>query len=270
MNRLKSFPHIISKLFYEPLVITKAKHSAIVRVLDSKMRSEVPGLPAEDDYEEEEPDYEQAGSTAIIKVQGILGKHLEPLAMASGGCDVDTVGAALDLAVEDDSVTKILFHFITPGGEVTGIPELANKIANCPKETIGFYDSECCSGGEWLKSQCRRAYCTSSATGGSIGVWCAYEDWSRYLSNEGVNVQAIEAGKYKTMGAYWKPLTAEEIGMIQKQVDKIHTQFKAAVNRYREIGDQFMQGQCFDGQEAVEIGLVDGLVQDIEELLEEA
>ena len=84
-----------------------------------------------------------------------------------------------------------------------------------------------------------------------------------------MNVQAVEAGKYKTMGAYWKPLTQEEIGILQRQVDKIHGQFKMAVNRYREIPEEFMQGQCFDGQEAVEIGLVDGLVQDIDELLGE-
>ena len=41
-----------------------------------------------------------------------------------------------------------------------------------------------------------------------------------------------------------------------------------AVNLNREIADEHMEGQIFDGKEAAEIGLTDGTVSDIEEVLE--
>jgi protease-4 len=151
---------------------------------------------------------------------------------------------------------------------VTGIPELGRKIAAIvSKETLAFWDSECCSGGMWLAMQCQRAYCTESSSSGSIGVWCAYLDLSRQMAKEGVSVQEFSAGKYKTMGAYWKPLTAEEGDMIQSQVDKIYEQFKEAVQLRRVIADEFMQGQIFDGPEAIDAGLADGLVESIEEII---
>lgn len=121
----------------------------------------------------------------------------------------------------------------------------------------------------WLASQCQQFYCSGSSYVGSIGVWTAYLDMSKAMKKEGVNMQAISAGKFKLMGAYWKPLTDEEKAILQTRVDKIHAQFKDAILSRRQISDEFMQGQIFDGREACEIGLCDGEVDDIEELIED-
>jgi ClpP class serine protease len=75
-------------------------------------------------------------------------------------------------------------------------------------------------------------------------------------------------GKYKLMGAYWKPLSREEEAILQGEVDKIHEQFKDAINLRREIPEEYMQGQTFDGPEALEAGLIDGLVEDLQELVD--
>jgi ClpP class serine protease len=84
---------------------------------------------------------------------------------------------------------------------------------------------------------------------------------------EGVNLQEFSAGKYKTMGAYWKPLSKEEGKMIQESVDKIYEQFKEAIQMRRQVADEFMQGQTFDGPEAMWAGLIDGVVEGMEELV---
>jgi ClpP class serine protease len=80
-------------------------------------------------------------------------------------------------------------------------------------------------------------------------------------------MQAISAGKYKLMGAYWKPLTPEELAMLQTTIDELHENFKDAVNLHREVKEEFMQGQILDGNQALAAGLIDGLVDDLEELL---
>ena len=265
---MKHFPNIIARLFYEPLAITKARHFAIWRVVDARlaghgdMHLEAPGEPTGDIE-----DYTVIGSDAIIPVHGVLTQHASDIPASSCGCGLDKVEAMRSVAAADPSVRRLVFDFRTPGGGVGGIPELGNRIAATPKETIAFTDSECCSGGQWLASQCQRFYATESSNVGSIGVWCAYLDLSKKLASEGVNIQEFSAGKYKTMGAYWKPLTDDEKKLIQSQVDKIHTQFKSAVNLRREIASKHMEGQIFDGSEGVEVGLVDGLVDSLDDIL---
>jgi len=267
---MKNYPNIISKLFYEPLLITKAKHYAIWKVLESRLAGNtlpIPGMSEEDDDEEEDELWECTEPDVVIPVHGILGKHLSGMEIMSGGADLDGINSKIDAALSLPSVERIVFDFRSPGGTVTGIPELARKIAGITsKETIAFSDSECCSGALWLAAQCQRFYATESSSVGSIGVWCAYLDLSRQMQNQGENLQEFSAGKFKTMGAYWKPLTDSEKAMIQASVDKIYVQFKEAVNARREISAEHMEGQVFDGSEAVEIGLVDGVVDSLEEV----
>jgi signal peptide peptidase SppA len=265
---MKKFPNVINKLFYEPLLITRARHQAICKVVEAHM-VKVSAMESEDeDDEEDEMGYVATNATAIIPVKGVLTAKAADIPLSSCGCGLDEVSAMIDVATEDPTISKIVFYFDTPGGGVTGIPELGRKIAGIVgKATVAFWDSECCSGGMWLAMQCQRAYCTESSSSGSIGVWCAYLDLTRQMEKEGVKVQEFSAGKYKTMGAYWKPLTKEESAMIQDGVDKIYEQFKEAVQTRRVVDDEFMQGQIFDGEEAVEAGLVDGLVESIEEVI---
>jgi len=268
---MKSYPNVIAKLFYEPLIITHARHAAMARILESRMAQGLPDNLPDDSQEpgQDQPEgWDTGGSDVIIPVHGVLVGHASDIPMSTCGCGCDEVARMIDEALADSNVRRLVFDFNSPGGAVTGIPELGRKIAGIvSKETIGFTDSECCSGALWLATQCQRFYATESSVVGSIGVWCAFLEQSRQMDREGVSVQEISAGKYKTMGAYWKPLTKEEKGMIQRQVDKIFGQFKEAVNLRRLVADEFMQGQIFDGAEAAACGLCDGVVEGLEELL---
>lgn len=263
---MKKYPHVISKLFYEPLIITRERHQAICRVVEAHMAR----IDAGDGHEPEDegPEYVATEQTAIIPVRGVLVGHADDIPASSCGCGLDEVGAMIDVAVADPSITRIVFNFDTPGGAVVGVPELGRKIAAIvSKTTVAFTDSQCCSGGMWLAAQCQQFYCTESARVGSIGVWCAYLDLSRQMAQDGERMQEFSAGKYKTMGGYWKPLSKEEGQIIQSKVDKIFEQFREAIQTRRIVNDEFMEGQVFDGPEAVEAGLVDGLVESIEEVI---
>lgn len=266
---MKKFPNVINKLFYEPLLITRARHQSMCRVVEAHM--------AKVDLQQEDPDgdendegmgYVATNQTAIIPVKGVLVAHASDIPLSSCGCGLDQISAMIDIAMADPTISKIVFYFDTPGGGVTGIPELGRKIAGITsKQTVAFWDSECCSGGMWLAMQCQQAYCTESSNCGSIGVWSAYLDLTRQAEKEGVRVQEFSAGKFKTMGAWWRPLSKEEGKMIQDGIDKIYEQFKEAVQTRRVVADEYMEGQIFDGPEAIEAGLVDGLVESIEEVI---
>jgi signal peptide peptidase SppA len=263
---MKSYPQIFSKVYEQPWLITPVQHRAIRRQLEAHIAGVTPA--PEDGDGDEPPGMSIDGSTAIIPVHGVIGKHLSMLETLCGGVDCDTVAAMLDAAVGEDSVKSILLDFRSPGGTVTGVPELARKIQNCPKPTMAFTDSQCCSGALWLAMACQSFYCTESADVGSVGVYSVYLDESAALAMEGIKVNAITAGKFKMTGASFKPMTDEEKTMLQEGVDKIYNQFKEAVTLNRQIADENLQGQVFDGEDACKIGFCDGLVDDITELLD--
>jgi ClpP class serine protease len=90
------------------------------------------------------------------------------------------------------------------------------------------------------------------------------------MLNDGENMQAISAGKYKLMGAYWKALTDEEKGILQAKIDKIYSNFKTAMNSVRQCSEENMgNGLIFDGEEAAARGLTDGVVESLDELLDD-
>lgn len=268
---MKQYPHCINELFYKPLVITQTRHAALCKILEARMKVDMPPpIQIEpDDDDVPQPDWETFGKKAVIPVHGVLVSHASDIPASSCGCGLDVVRDMTNVAQADSLVDTIIYHFKTPGGSVTGLPEAGRMIANIrDKKTVAFTDAECCSGGVWLATQCQYFYTTGSASVGSIGVWCAYLDMSRAMENEGLNMQAISAGKFKLLGAYWRSLTDEEKSMIQADVDKIYGQFTEAVNLNREVNSEFMQGQIFDGEEACRIGLCDGMVDSMDDMMD--
>ena len=96
-------------------------------------------------------------------------------------------------------------------------------------------------------------------------------DATRALEKEGYRINAISAGKYKLLGAYWKEMTGEERDILQARVDKIYAQFKDAMESRRVVQDEnFGNGLVFDGEEAAAIGFTDGIVDSLEDVLDHA
>ena len=252
-------PRILRKVYDEPWLITPPVHRSIQRALEAHLEGINPSLDGL--LEDETMGEYQLDGVSVIPIHGIIGKHLSGLEMACGGCSLDSVDAMIDEAAQDPSVRAVLLDVNSPGGTVTGVPETAAKIAKLAeqKPVIAFTDSEMCSAAYWLASQANAIYATQSATVGSVGVYLALLDESRALENAGIKVNAISSGKFKLAGAPFKPLTDDERAMFQAGVTKLHDQFKAAILSKRNIQAGNLEGQCFDGEEAIDANLVDGI-----------
>lgn len=265
---MRNYPHIISKVYRQPWAILQERFLAIERALESRLAGETAAAVATDDDVDEKPEPEKDGKTAIIPIHGIIGKHLSNFEMMCGGCSLDMVDQWLKVATGAET-NRVILDIRSPGGTVTGVPETARRIAALAdeKEVIAFSDSEMCSAAYWLASQAREIIVTESAAIGSIGVYMALLDKTRMLDDAGVKVNAISAGKYKLMGASFKPLTDEERTILQAEVDKCYEAFKESVTRTRAVEDHDMQGQLFDGAQAVEVHLADDMVESIDDVI---
>ena len=269
---MKNYARIISKLFYEPAIITPAHHGALCQLLDHRLGTVAPAKAMEDDDGDSGGSCREPaiyGRVAVVPVHGVLVAHPEDIAMSECGCDMETLGRTVDALEQNPAVTTVVYDFRTPGGSVTKVPEVGRKICASRKNTIAFTDSECCSGGIWLAAQCKRFFGTQSAHIGSVGVYIMCLDASKAMEKEGVKMNPVFAGKYKLLGAYWREMPDDERAILQALVQKIYGQFKEAMESHRIVSDRnFGNGLVFDGEEAAEIGFTDGVVDSLEDVLD--
>lgn len=204
--------------------------------------------------------YQRFGDVAVVRIHGVIDKVISQFEMdCYGGVDLADIDQALSLAGNDPRVTRVVLDIDSPGGSVIGVADTAARIAELrqTKEVHAYIPAMAASAGYYLASQADKITAAASAIIGSIGVYCAILDASRWYKKEGLEMQVLKAGQYKTMGANWKPLTDEEKAILQAGVDRNYEQFKAAVTELRDVADSTMQGQWWPAAEAQKLNLVD-------------
>lgn len=207
------------------------------------------------------------GSIAVVRVFGTIVQRASQLGPCEGGTGTEDIGAALQSALSDETVSQILIQYDTPGGSVFGVSELGDMIrsARAQKPIVGIADSMAASAGYWLLSQCSEAYCTPGGMVGSIGVYGAHQDISKALENEGVNITLVSAGKYKTEGAPNSPLSDEARGAMQQSIDGYYSMFTSAVAKGRgvpveQVRTGMGEGRCLSASDALKANMIDGVM----------
>lgn len=204
----------------------------------------------------------------IVPLVGVIGKGLSPLEKMMGAVDVNDVSAAIDAFAANPEVEKVALQISSPGGTVTGVEELANKVRNLEKPTLAYTDSEMASAAYWIGSAADRVVASPSSTVGSIGVYMAIPDYSEAAKMQGIKMVVIKSGKFKGAGIEGTSLDEDQMSNLQASVDTIHAEFKEAVNMKRKmVKAEAMEGQTFSGKQAAAQGLVTGLADSFNDAL---
>lgn len=257
---------------FSPMLIEPAKAKAY---LDKVYALSPTDLKAGDDLEDmmemlfgPKPMMVKSGDLAVIPVKGVIGSGLTELEKMMGATDVEDIQEMLEDAERDPGVEVIIFDFDSPGGTVTGVPEMAERIRECTKRTIGWTCKQSCSASMWLMSQCDEVYVSPSSMVGSIGVYIPFYDQKQAYANEGVTVDLIKSGWAKGAGFSGTSMTPEQRKLFQDDCDESHAWFQSdilKVRTYADVAD--MQGQCWTGKKAAEKNLVSGLMNTFDDLL---
>ncbi len=205
------------------------------------------------------------GSTiAVLPLTGTISHRMGMFSEASGGISTERFTQWLRAAAADPSVKAIVIDADSPGGTVDGVPELADEIArtNKTKPVVGVANSMAASAAYWLLSQCSELVVTPSGSVGSVGVFSSHEDMSKMYESCGVKVSLISAGKFKTEGNPYEPLTDDARQALQGQVDDYYDLFTKAVARGRDTDQKsvkagFGEGRMVMAQQAVKEGMAD-------------
>ena len=256
---------ILNELYCRPWLITPTMHGQICSIV----KAHVDGTAHAEDgiaemfkAEEAEDILQFHQDVAVVDIQGVIGRKVSGIENSSGVTDVNNIADAMQFAAEDSSTSGIVMRMDTPGGTVTGVPELAMLIKEIAEEkpVVALVDGMAASAGYWIASQAHGIVTSASSVVGSVGVYMALLDSSKALEMQGGKMEVIKSGKYKGIGIQGTSLTDDQRALLQGEVEQIHEMFKGAVRLGRgNISDDLMQGQDFMGADAVKLGLADTL-----------
>ncbi|MDQ4119891.1 MAG: S49 family peptidase [Acidobacteriota bacterium] len=199
---------------------------------------------------------------AIIPVRGSIMRFGGWMSDFSGGTSVDTLARDLEVALNNANVFSILFDIHSPGGEVTGINELCDRIfaARKRKPMTAYVGGMGCSAAYWIASAVGDIAIDETAILGSIGVMAVYTDDSKY--QEKVGIEDIEFISSQSPYKNAPPTTDEGKKRIQARVDALAQVFieKVARNRDEQVSNvlkNYGQGDVLVGENAIKAGLAD-------------
>lgn len=204
------------------------------------------------------------GGVAVIPIRGVIANRIGGIKQASGGASAEAIGQMVSRAAADPSVGTLLYDIDSPGGTVPGIQELAAQMfaLRGEKRQVAHVNDCACSAAYWLAAQCDEIVSVPSGTVGSIGVFCAHNDLSGALEQAGVKVTLISAGKFKTEGNPFEPLSDEAKAIVQARVDAAYAQFVRDVARGRgvtpaAVRSGYGEGRTLTAPDAKAAGVVD-------------
>jgi capsid assembly protease len=204
------------------------------------------------------------GGIGLITIQGVIGHR------PGGGYYANTYSAEvadwLRKMAANPSIGAIVLDIDSPGGTVAGLAEAADTINDVKaiKPVYAVANPEAASAAYHLGSQATKFFATPSGEVGSIGVWAAHVDLSEALTNAGIKVSLISAGKYKVEGNPFEPLGEVAREEIQRSVDMHYEAFLKSVARGRSttpatVRDTFGQGRMVEAPRAKDLGMIDAI-----------
>lgn len=247
--------------------IIPSYHSALVmQLLKTEMIiPDMPKVPMSDD--EDMPDVEDA--VAIIDINGVLVNGAsEEECEYLGLCNYDDIKEQLVMC-KDLPLKAIILNINSPGGWVQGSKGTGELIAEINK-TIPVYayaSSLCASAAYKLAVNATAIFCDQEAETGCVGTIFTHYDYSKMMDEMGVKPTIFKSGKYKDMFSQDRPMTDEEKAIAQSDIDTCGKAFRDVVLSKRDIEPQYLEGLCYNGKDAVDLGFVDGILSGTEELI---
>lgn len=198
--------------------------------------------------------------TALIDVSGMIA-HGEP-------AGADNIVTGLRRAFEDKRTKAVILRINSPGGSPVQAGYVYDEIKRLRAKhekikVYGVISDLGASGAYYMAAAADEIYADKASLVGSIGVVSAGFGFVETIEKLGVERRLITAGDHKGMLDPFSPLRADEVDLWQEILNTTHTQFIDQVKKGR--GDRLKEdplifsGMLWSGEQAVELGLVDGL-----------
>ena len=173
----------------------------------------------------------------------------------------EEISAILTLAEKSD---EVLLRLESGGGVVHGYGLAASQLQRLRAHKISLtvaVDKIAASGGYLMACVADKIIAAPFAFIGSIGVLMQLPNLHRLLEHNKIDFEQLYAGEYKRTLTLFGENTDAARAKKQEELEEVHDQFKQFVSKSRPKLDinQVATGECWLGQRAAELGLVDEL-----------
>lgn len=208
---------------------------------------------------------------ALIDVSGVL-VH-KAAWWGWGETSYDAIAADFIEALGHSEVKSIALMVDSPGGEVSGMFDLADMMFELRgiKPVWAVLDDCAYSAAYALASSADRIVVPRTGGTGSVGVIALHADISAMLERAGIKITPVTFGARKADYQEFAPLSDEAHKRLQASVDKTGEMFVDLVSRNRKMSKRSVretEASTFDGVDGVTVGFADAVMSRDEALME--
>ncbi len=197
--------------------------------------------------------------TAFIKLDGVI---------SADDVNFRDMNKVLKRAFEADHVKGVVLEINSPGGSPVQSEAIYNKIRALREEhpetkLYAVITDVGASGAYYIAAAADEVYAARASIVGSIGVRMDSFGVTDLMDKIGVESRSITAGKNKALMSPFLPENPEHRAHLEKLLGQVHRQFVDDVragrgDRLKEF-DGIFSGLFWTGEEAVKLGLIDGI-----------
>lgn len=202
------------------------------------------------------------GETAVIDINGPIFRYADLFTEVSGATSVERLSTDLRAALDNPAVSQILLNIDSPGGQVNGVQELADRIraGAAEKPITAYIDGMGASGAYWIASAASRIVASESSLIGSIGVVLSVTDRRDAQERQGVKRYEIVSTLSPLKRADVR--TDEGKAQLLAIADSLAEIFVGRVARFRgttpeNVAAKYGRGAIMVASQAAAAGMVD-------------
>lgn len=194
---------------------------------------------------------------AVVQVSGVISEREKASA--------PTLIRGLNQAFESDALAVVL-AINSPGGSPVQADQVFREIKRLRKEAdkpvFAVINDIGASGAYYIAAAADEIYADKASLVGSIGVISAGFGFVDVLEKLGLERRVFTAGEHKAMLDAFAPLKSDETEFWQGVMKQTHQQFVDRVKQGRgdrlTEDEQIFSGLIWSGEQALELGLIDG------------
>ena len=197
--------------------------------------------------------------TAMVTIKGEIASE--------GEASADNIMAAMRAALEDSGSRALVLLINSPGGSPVQAGIINDEILRLKKlhnkPIYAVVEESCASAAYYIAAAADQIYVDKASIVGSIGVLMDGFGFTGLMDKLGIERRLMTAGENKGFMDPFSPQTEAQRKHAQAMLNQIHQQFIGVVKagrgeRLKETPEMF-SGLFWTGQQAVDMGLADGL-----------
>ncbi len=204
--------------------------------------------------------YDSKNQIAVLYAVGEIAES------ENAGINCEKLVPVITKLADDEGVKGMVLRVNSPGGSVFGSAEIAEALSYFQSKgkklavSMGDYAA---SGGYWISCEADRIFACPLTITGSIGIFGMLPNGKGLLDKLGVNPQFVSTNPLSDFRIPLAPITDQQMAAMQVEINRGYDRFISRVARGRHMPESkvraIAEGRVWDGQKALQLGLVDQL-----------